>query len=438
MASDGREEVSLRFVVNDSNTKGSCFTCREMVQRSVRRPREGCCVVIPRRFAVRARGALIRVRPKGKVLGVSVLDFRHLTCHMFRRANKSGEGILRSAKGDVILRGVIRRREGRLTCLKDRVGGPKCLSRIGSLISRFVRCSVERRGLTRVGRGTGSRPLLRVGLGSIKVLCRSFERFLGKRCVAKRRIVSILLGRLPFSRGLGKTRFLFSKFAKFAPVRIGILERLLIVTSHVDIAIAVSRQRSTFSPKGPCRLFFVDGRVVQALTKLAESLRSPICLGPSKRSQFTRTPTLRFLRGGVFHCEGNICTRRRRRVGVFATPSPLRRVQRTTEEVSRLIHAYKCHCNRVTIVAKGLRRCTELTTRMFRRTSVPCFVSRGRSMVVGPFIRCLHTTVRVTMRKFPCRDIFHCLEYKVSRIAERRTSGLRGCILTLKVQKCGG
>lgn len=227
---------------------------------------------MPRRFAVRARGSLYVTRPHNNVVGVSILDFKHLTRHIFRRAKGRERPVLSSRKGGLILHGVTKGCRSRLAILGNGLGGRKCVDRIGSIVSRFARCKVSFRRLSSFVRKLGSRDCLCCGLGSVHGMCRKFRSCLHSGCVAGRRLLSILDRGITRTGVLGSDIVTVSKFAKFAPIRGQLVKRLLGIYSGVVLAIRVSQERSPFICGRPCRLFTLDGRVIASLARITRRI----------------------------------------------------------------------------------------------------------------------------------------------------------------------
>lgn len=423
-------------MLKDSKDKGARCVCRHLIQRTKRRPGGGCLIVMPRRFAVRARRGLIRLTPGRTVVGVSILDFGHLTCHIFSSVKVRSVRILRRAKGGLILHELTRRRRRALAILQTGVGQVKCVKRMGSVVSRLIRCQVSPRRLISLARSGAVSPMLSTGLHSITAVCHTFYSFVGSDFIATRRVLGILGGLIPRSRALQSTILMFSRFANFAPVRGSLVQRLLRIARRVCVALAVSTTRSFCRYDKGRRLFTLSGGAVLSLVGVTRRLRirivRPIMVASDTRGHFGLTPTLTFVRRGLFHPHPTGCAGPMRRVRLTTMGGPRRRLVLITERVGTLVER-KCHCQRVTIIANTIRTCRDCVSPIFAGCRVPCFVSAAGRILFRPFVRYVHTTLRVISAGFDCRTIVHFLQYKFYSVTRSSLSQLSDCLITANV-----
>lgn len=384
----------------------------------------GYVLVIPRRFSFRDRHDVLRgVNTRG-VLGMSVLDFAHLTFIVGRRCNGTLGGAVSSNAHGILVDLSLRTLSKGLRCFGEFSSGPTLLSGLLAFIARLGRYTMAPSRVTRVSNGAkgGS---LNGGLSRLSLVTTSCSTLIDHDFFSSRGLLAVTTSVVSRASFFSKGAICFSTFYNFAGRRQGYVGDVLPGTRGIFVSLYASQSlshRNISIFRGMGARFSRLGRYT---TRRGINISSPRVLGIGRSNE---DPRLICLRGCLYNRRSRPCGRRYSGVIIYTTKGETSRTSFITYRVGGLLeYGPALQYHGVTIVRHATKACSGRLSRDFGGCNIPVFRSGHQPVNVRPMVMFIGYLLTLYTRNFSARDFVELLGANLATLSNSRVSRLRGC-----------
>ena len=150
--------MALHLYTGSSGSGKSCALYREIIDQSIKNPKDRFFVIVPEQFSMQAQKELVRLHPRHGLLNIDVLSFNRLAHRVFDEVGVKQAELMEEIGKSFVLQKIALDTTERMSLLGSSLTKPGNIAEMKSVISELMLYGIKKAGRSgRSGRAEGGR-----------------------------------------------------------------------------------------------------------------------------------------------------------------------------------------------------------------------------------------------------------------------------------------
>lgn len=405
--------MALQFWFGASGAGKSIGVQQEMIQRAIKNPDKNYFLVVPDQFTMQTQKQIVKMHPDGGILNIDVLSFGRLSHRIFEEVGIEERIVLDDTGKCLLLRKVLEQLKDEVPVLSMGLKQPGYIQEIKSVLSEFMQYGLKPEDVKALAEYAAERRALMLKLNDLSLL---YERFLAEcenRYLTKEETLDLLRKRLPLSKIVKVSTFVFDGFTGFTPIQNKVMEELLLLAEDVIVTLEMDCRYSPYRLEGEEFLFHLTRQTVASLQKIGEKNRVPlkedVMLADAVGKRFAENDELLHLERNLFRKEATAYPFENHSICIQKAGNVYQECKAMCTIMLKLICEKGYRYRDIAIVTGNMEKYEAPLRQQFGKYGIPYFMDATKSMLTNPFVAFLRDAVAVLRHNYRYADVFRFL-----------------------------
>ena len=344
-------------------------------------------------------------------MNVDVLSFARLAYRVFDELGKENLMVLEETGKNLVLRKVAEQERDKLKMLGGNIHKMGYVGEVKSFLSELAQYNITPEALQEFLLCNELSESLRRKLEDILVLYQGFREFLEGRFITAEEILGLLGDSLDESSIIRDSVIVFDEFTGFTPVQNKLLERLLLVSEQIRVALTIDEREDFFHCKGVQELFAMSKKTVASLLKMADMLhvevKDPVIIPAGKRHE--HTPQLHFMEQNLFRPSGNSYSGKVDAIEMSVHKNPKNELKYVAAQIATLVRQNNYRYKDIAVVTGDVNLYANYVAEIFEKYEIPYFVDQTKTILFHPLVEFIRAALEIVETNFSYESVFRFL-----------------------------
>ncbi len=430
--------MSLQFVLGNSGSGKSRYMYEQLVNEAKENPKKNYLVVVPEQFTMQTQRELVDLAPNHAIMNIDVVSFPRLAYRVFDELGRKDLTVLEETGKNLILRKIAQQKEKELTVLRPNLNRMGYISEIKSLLSECMQYHVTPEQLEQfidMEKGTS---LFMAKLRDVITMYRGFEDYMRGQYITAEGVLPLLCSEVEKSVIIRESVIVFDEFTGFTPVQMQLLEKLLVLTDRVQIALSIDAGEDFVKSRGIHELFYMPKKTIHALLRVCEEKRvtvlDPVVLSEGARFRYRKAPSLYFMEQNLFRTSYKRKCGTVDEIGIDCLKNPKDELILVARRIAALVRKGGLRYQDIAVVTGDMDTYGGYVEEIFRKYKLPFFMDQTRDILFHPFIECIRAALEVIMTDFSYTAVFRFLRCGFLDIPVEEIDKLENYVLAVGIR----
>ncbi len=425
--------MSLRFCFGPSGSGKSYRVYSEMIERSMKNPKQNFLIVVPDQFTMQTQKELVMLHEREGIMNIDVLSFGRLSHRIFEEVGGEDIPVLDDTGKSLVLQRVAGSIREELPALGSHLHKQGYIHEVKSAISEFMQYGL---GVEEVGKlvaFSDKRGALHYKLKDLELLYRSFLEYIQGHFITTEGKLDVLRKRLAYSQILRNSVIVFDGFTGFTPIQNRLIQELMTLAEEVLVTLTLGEGEQPFVQDGEQKLFHLSKKTACDLERLAKEAGvergEDILITNTVSPRYGKREALTFLEQSLFRGAGRSYEKVQGNIRIAEAPTPKEEVHQAGLQISRLIREQGLEYRDIAVITGDMEAYAAFVEREFADMDIPCYIDRTRGIVLNPMIEYIKSALQLFLKDFSYETVFHYLRSGLADFTAEETDILENYIL---------
>ncbi|MCC8029350.1 MAG: PD-(D/E)XK nuclease family protein [Lachnospiraceae bacterium] len=408
--------MALYFLYGNSGNGKSEYIFQKTADMAEQSPYQRYFVVVPEQFTLRAQQSLVAHTKHQVIMNVDVVSFDRLAYRVFDELGIH-HTVMEETGKSLVLRRIVEENERNLTILRGNLTRMGYIGELKSMISELMQYGISPDDLEAFLGELKEGSALRLKLGDILSVYRSFEEYLGEGYVTAEKVLEVLCGAAADSALLKGAVLILDGFTGFTPVQMKLLRELMLYVKDIRVTVTLDTREILIGKNGrfPMQdLFYMSHKMVHTLVTAAEDtgfeIGEPLRIDACERSRFGENPVLAHLEQNLFRVRSEAyadacgsC------LNLWSLASPKEELIFAAASIQTLVREEGYRYRDFAIVSGNVQGYEKYAESVFSLYEIPYFTDVKQSILYHPLIELIRAAMEMAERDFSCESVFRYL-----------------------------
>ena len=266
--------MSLRFVFGPSGAGKSRHLYEEILRRAGEDKNKNFLLLVPDQFTMQTQKDLVLLSDRGGIMNIDVLSFGRLNHRIMEEVGKDDTPVLDDTGKSLVLQNIAADLKEELPVLGSFLGRQGYIHEVKSAISEFMQYGISVEDVSGLIEFAERRGALVQKLKDLQTLYRGFREYIQGNYITTEETLDVLCRSLSKSRLLPGSVVVFDGFTGFTPIQNNVIRELMRLCGEVIVTVTMGEGEDPYEPGGEQRLFYLSGKTVADLERLAKDARA--------------------------------------------------------------------------------------------------------------------------------------------------------------------
>ncbi len=427
--------MSLRFYFGPSDAGRSRQLYKDIIARSLVEKDRTFLVIVPDQFTMQTQKELVELHERGGILNIDVLSFGRLSHRVLEEVGGREFSVLDDTGKSLVLQKVAADLKDELPTLGGLLHRQGYIHEVKSAVSEFMQYGLKPEDIDGLIDFAKQRGALSGKLIDLKTLYKGFLDYIHGRFVTAEETLDVLTRSLSESALIPGSVVVLDGFTGFTPVQNRLLGELMRLSDEVILSLNLGEGENAFSLKGEQELFYLTGKTVADMTRLANELHV-------KRGEDVYLPAydlqckeLRHLTGSLFRYGAAPYRDAADNIQIFETSDVKEEVRQVGLAIRRLVRKEGLAFRDIAVILGDLAGYAPYVEKEFDKLKIPNYIDTTRGLILNPMVEYCKSALQIFLQDFSYESVFHYLRSGLADVTAEETdelddyaveSGLRG------------
>ena len=440
--------MALHLYTGSSGSGKSCALYREIIDQSIKNPKDRFFVIVPEQFSMQAQKELVRLHPRHGLLNIDVLSFNRLAHRVFDEVGVKQAELLEEIGKSFVLQKIALDTTERMSLLGSSLAKPGNIAEMKSVISELMLYDIKPDDLAgaegRKGEGKSSYPAqLGLKLHDIELIYKEFRDFLERHSYMTSEEIPDVLARVADrSELLRDSIIVLDGFTGFTPVQLVLVEKLMKLCREMYVAVTLDAREDPFGPYRKTDLFSMSHEMIGQLAGIAGKIGVSVPQPVPIRNMKSGRPIGRFaVSKDLAHLESNLMRRKHAEyayepddIRLLIAPNPLSEIREAAKMIARMVRERGLRYRDFAVITGDLGRYSNYVRQIFGEMDIPYFIDEKAFLLRNPFVEYLRAAVEVCADNYSYDSMFRMLRSGLSGLTEGEIDILENHVLALGIR----
>lgn len=415
--------MSLQFIFGNSGSGKSTWLYQKVLEEAALNPEKNYLIIVPEQFTMQTQRELVRLQRAHAIMNVDVLSFARLAYRVFDELGKENLMVLEETGKNLVLRKVAEKERDKLKMLGGNIHKMGYVGEVKSFLSELAQYNITPENLQEFLLCNELSEALQRKLGDILVLYQGFREFLEGRFITAEEILGLLGEVLDESSIIRDSVIVFDEFTGFTPVQNKLLERLLLISEQIRVALTIDVREDFFHCKGVQELFSMSKKTVASLLKMADRLhveiKEPVIIPAGKR--YEHTPQLHFMEQNLFRPGSGSYQGEADAIEMSVHKNPKGELKYVAAQIAALVREKNYRYKDIAVVTGDVNLYANYVEEIFGKYQIPYFIDQTKTILFHPLVEFIRAALEIVESNFSYESVFRFLRcdlcgYEMSKI----------------------
>ncbi|MCD7981155.1 MAG: PD-(D/E)XK nuclease family protein [Clostridiales bacterium] len=408
--------MALYFLYGNSGNGKSEYIYQKTADMAEQSPYQRYFVIVPEQFTLRAQQSLVARTKNHVILNVDVVSFERLAYRVFDERGIH-HTVMEETGKSLVLRRIVAENERNLSVLKGNLTRMGSVGELKSMISELMQYGISADDLEDFLPELKESSALRLKLGDILHIYRSFENYLSEGYVTAERVLEVLCDAAAESALLKDAVLIFDGFTGFTPVQIRLLRELMLYVKDIYVTVTLDTREVLYGRHRPAQmqeLFYMSHKMVNALVSAAEDtgfeIADPRQIDSCEKSRFGGNPVLAHLEQNLFRVHSmDYAEECGFHLNLYSLSSPKEELHFAAATIQALVREKGYRYRDFAIVSGNVETYAKYADSVFSVCELPYFTDMKQTILYHPLIELIRAAMEMAERDFSCESVFRYL-----------------------------
>lgn len=457
--------MSLRFYFGPSGAGKSRQLYGEIIERSMKHPRQNFLIIVPDQFTMQTQKDLVTLHEREGIMNIDVLSFGRLTHRIFEEVGGQDIPVLDDTGKSLVLQKVAANLKDRLPTLGSHLQKQGYIHEVKSAISEFMQYGIRTEDMPKLIEFSEKRGALVHKLRDLETLYKGFKQYIDGKYITTEETLDVLNRLLPKSRLLPGSVVVFDGFTGFTPIQNQVIRDIMKLVQETIITVTIGAGENPYEPDGEQKLFYLSKKTVAVLERMAReanvergkdvfilpmgtkpaaelikreaapssatgSVTNSMCeIRYTQKHRFAGNAALMMLEGHLFRYQYLPFSLSQDNIRLFEASTPKEEVHQAGLMILGRIRADKIAFRDIAVITGDLESYAPYVETEFAQMGIPFFIDRTRGIILNPMIEFIKSVLGLYLKDFSYEAVFHYLRSGLSDITSQETDELENYII---------
>ena len=440
--------MALHLYTGSSGSGKSCALYREIIDQSIKNPKDRFFVIVPEQFSMHAQKELVRLHPRHGLLNIDVLSFNRLAHRVFDEVGVKQAELMEEIGKSFVLQKIALDTTERMSLLGSSLTKPGNIAEMKSVISELMLYGIKPEDLAgaeerKAGGKASYSAQLGMKLHDIELIYKEFRDYLDRHSYMTSEEIPDVLARVADrSEILKDSIIVLDGFTGFTPVQLILVEKLMKLCREMYVAVTLDARYEPFGTYRKTDLFSMSREMIGQLAgiacKIGVTVSAPVRI---PNMEFGK-PRGRFaISKDLAHLESNLMRRQHAEyayepedIHLLVASNPLSEMREAAKVIARLVRERGLRYRDFAVITGDLGRYSNYVRQVFGEMSIPYFIDEKAFLLRNPFVEYLRAAVEVCADNYSYDSMFRMLRSGLSGLAASEIDILENHVLALGIR----
>ncbi|WP_055665405.1 helicase-exonuclease AddAB subunit AddB [Desnuesiella massiliensis] len=417
--------MSIRFIYGRAGSGKSTRCLQEIKKRIEEGTDKKLILMVPEQFSFQAERNLLRTIGEENLLKAEVLSFKRMAHRVFNELGGVKHKRMNDAGKSMLLYSIIEDLKEDMTAFKNAAKQQGFTDIVAEAITEFKKYNITPEILINVSEGLES-DLLKDKIKDLSNIYNVFQNTIHKNYIDPEDELTLLSQKLEGCNMYHEAEFWFDEFTTFTPQQYGVIERLMVCASNINIALCMDSNKLTDIEENT-DIFDGIKNTEKRLLALAETHNlgylKPLDLNEEYSKRYHNREELSQIERHFFSYPYNSYKKETNNIRLYKALNNYEEIENVAKDILRLVREGKdkewqdYRFRDIAVVCRDIDNYEKIISVVFREFGIPYFMDKKRDVMNNALVVLITSVFDIFIKNWSYDSIFRYLKSGLTGIS---------------------
>lgn len=414
--------MALEFILGRAGSGKSTKLFKTMIDESMSKEDYRFVAIVPDQYSLEAQKEILDLHPNHGSFNIEVTSFSRLARTVFEEQGYNGFDVMDDLKKSFLIRKALLECENDLKFYKKNVRMTGFTDKVKSLLSELEQYDISDDELEKMIEYSKDKNVLKSKLEDVITIKNAFEKNLDDKKITSNGILEKFTEYIDKSDLIKKTYIYIDGFTGFTPNQLNVLEKLMVNSPNVMIALTIPKDEIDFFEVNPFSLFALSQETIKDLKTRALKNNVDIVMPEIKEDVAYRikdNAALSFVEDNIFRNYGAVFDDNQDSIEIYEADNTKEEVRILANRIEKLVREEELNYKDIAVITGDIEGYYRYIEEYFGKYEIPYFMDHKKNISANPFVDLLVALVVMAEENFSYESLYHVLRLKVTNIEDK-------------------